>query len=192
MKVALDCDGVLADFVSAALDIVEEHTGVKRSPEEVTEHNIFKALGVPHLREKLYEKAKDPDWILGFKEFNGAFDFVEKLRMFSEVIIVTSPLKALGWVYGRTAWLHMMLGFADDEIVFASGKHHIKADVLVDDMVENCLKYAKHHPTSLVILWDAPYNRSVTSLPANVVRSSTWSHALELIQEKAKNIETSY
>jgi len=183
-RVLLDCDGVLADFCAASFALIEQHTGDRHLPEEVTQWDLFVAVGKPHLKPLMKETAAKSGWCLGFPIYPGAQDFVAKLQETCDVVIVTSPMTTPYWAYERTIWLEQHFSIPKGRIVHTEGKQYVKGDVLIDDADENCFKWHKEFPEALTLLWDAPYNRQVDLAGTGIVRVKSWSDAMANIEER--------
>ncbi len=163
MRILLDCDGVICNFVEEILNFDNhEHTY-----ESITDFNIFKAWNQPERWKDFTKYISEPGKVLGMKPFNGAVEFVNELRKFGEVIIATSPFKSPNWIPERLEWLEKHFGFKHDEVCVWSKKHLIRADVLIDDAFHNVLEF----PGKSLLL-NHPWNQAET-LPSNVIRC--WS-----------------
>lgn len=158
MRILLDCDGILADFVGATLDYLNMGPVVKGymlTPDQVDGCDIAKSLGLDDFDSgRLYSHWRSAGFASALKPYYGAKDFVRELRKRGDVVVVTTPLKdSLTWCWERTAWLSRHYGLTD--VVFTRDKSLVSGDVLIDD-----------HPTQLQnfpgrrILLDRPWNRS--------------------------------
>lgn len=154
MKLLIDVDGVLADFVG----------GVRRTlnlPADwaPTRFELQQDPLVGPRWKELCAAIAEPGWCLGLHEFADTYaDLCFKLITNGhEVQFVTSPWKSSPhWVAERTEWLQAFFG-PDARVVFTSEKHLVKGDWLIDDKPEHVDAFrATYRPASLVA---ASYNQ---------------------------------
>lgn len=179
MRILLDCDGVICNFVDKILEFDNhEHTY-----ESITDFNIFKAWGQVERWKDFTVWVSQPGKVLEMKPFNGAVEFVKELHKFGEVAIATIPFKSPNWIPERLEWLEVNFGFKTDDVCVWSKKHWIQADILIDDSLENALKFPKR-----VLLLDAPWNQE-DRLPSNVIRCFDYSTILNEVNYLSKTIK---
>ena len=181
MRVVLDVDGVLADFVHGALQVINRlHPhgpfGGYFVPSDVTQWEIEKLLP-EHLHAELFAAFCKPGFVADLPPYEGAISIVDHLRASGhDVVIATSPWKGSDhWIPERTAWLQRYWGAI--EIHHVHDKTGVRGDVFVDDKPAHVLAWAKANPTSKALLLDRPYNSADNMLdaPANVARiASLW------------------
>lgn len=188
--VLLDCDGVLADFVKSYLTWLNASAyarpGEPYRQDEVHEFDIGKALGLP-----------DNMWVefsawLNADETRLQFDVlgsstVEAVRLLKQncdVLCLTSPLSDCDlWVARRNTWLKQHFSIKKDDIFHGSRKELVRGDFLVDDRLDNILRWAEANPLSRGLLFDQPWNRNTGMLPQNVKRVYDWSEVIRAVQE---------
>ena len=182
--VFVDCDGVLADFTQVYLDWVRE-SKYARIPaftkEEITQFDIGKAFGFPDNVWKEFS-----DWLnknphkLDFEVLGDARYALGVLRSFCDVVCVTSPLTGCDlWVPRRNVWLEKKLGFSKDDIFHGSRKELLCGHVLVDDKVENVLRWADENKGGMGLLFDQPWNRMRVEFPLNAMKVFDWSGVIQ-------------
>lgn len=175
----LDCDGILADFVSAYLDLVHQHTGRRHSHADVTDFELSKCVVSKEEDNHIWQNLIDrPGWIAGMMDLPGASAAVEELRAIAKVGVLTSPHLGPFWMHERAQWL-LARGFKKRDIIFASDKSHVRGDVLIDDRKDNCVEWAKTNPGGLAILMDCPWNQG--SAP-HCLRARDWQEAVRLVR----------
>lgn len=182
-RILLDCDGILADFCTACFNLIEQHTGVKHTHDEVTQFDLFAALGRSNLKPLMKELSAQSGWCLGFPIYTGAQNFVRELEQIGEVVIVTSPMTTPFWVYEREIWLNQHFSIPKQRIVSTEGKHYVDGDVFIDDSDVHCVKWSAEHPSSLTILWDAPYNRHFNVDGTTIRRGLGQSDVIEIVRQ---------
>jgi 5'-nucleotidase len=173
-RILLDCDGVLADFCSLCFDFIEKNTGKRFKHEDVTQWDVFKALGVSHLENDFREYLAQGGMCSSINPFPEAIEAVKCLKNDYEVIMVTSPLHVSSWVVERTEWLKKHFEFKKEDIIFATKKECVSGDFIIDDHVENCLAWKEQHNNGIALLWDAPYNQTKLTNWSGVTRVHGW------------------
>lgn len=188
-RILLDCDGVIADFCSEALKIINRKTKRSRKdrfePHHVTQWDICQSIGMPELWPEVHKAARKKGFCSKIKPYSHAKHGVEKLRQLGEVFVVTSPISAPHWVHERTEWLKAHFEIPKSNVVHTDAKHVIVGNVLIDDKFENIESWVNHHDNGLGLLWDAPYNQSADwSVHCdNIVRVGNWDDAVSEILE---------
>jgi len=177
--VLLDCDGVLADFVSAALRIVKSLTGRYYSPETITTWEVFDSLPEDErVRSEVYRAMKAPGGCSNIPVYADALSGVKRLREIADVVAVTSPFKgSLTWAHEREVWLEKYFGISN--VIHARDKRRVHGDFFVDDKPEHIREWlaywATRDPNCVGILWQTP---RVDQLPHGV---STWDQVIEIV-----------
>lgn len=177
-RVLVDCDGVLADFTSAALDLIEERTGDRHTHDEVRKWNVFKAVDKLHLEHVLEDAVEREGFCLRLKPLPGAKTLMKTLEERYEVFIVTSPFLARNWVYERTRWLEGHFGIPAERVVHAKSKHVVYGDALIDDSGKNLRAWHSAWPEKLPILMDMPYNQGDTEFQ----RAKDWQDVIRFLK----------
>lgn len=155
MRVLLDVDGVLADFVGGCIDVLDGH--LKR--EDVTVWRFIE--GLPEGQRTLLEKVlKTPNFWETLACIPRAREGVKQLRENGfEIVFVTSPwVSCREWGYRRRRWLRTHFDASDKEIVFTCNKALIQGNFLIDDKIENVVEWQKANPFDCAMLYIQPYN----------------------------------
>lgn len=188
-RVLLDCDGVLSDFLTRALEVINTAGPHDFKHEHVTHFDICEGLGVPHLWENLREACGTPGFVMGLNVMPGAKEGVEKLQQHAEVFCVTSPMSVPNWALEREKWLEHHFDIKKSHVAQLESKHIIPGDYFVDDKIENIEIWAEHHPNSTAIIFDAPYNRNHRSKKLNVIRARDWVEVVGFIAPQEIKLE---
>jgi 5'(3')-deoxyribonucleotidase len=162
-KIWLDCDGVLCDFVSGYLDLLNVEisqkgggTGLIRENVKVWDLGVLSTpehtLAVWNMINTYYA------WVERLKEEPGSSVALQYLRSQWSVGCLTSPTFSGSWMHQRARWL-MARGFDSSDIIFAQDKSLVRGSVLVDDKPESCEAWQKQNPHGLAILFDQPWNQ---------------------------------
>lgn len=187
LKVLVDCDGVLADFLRALLEWVKETTGTQYYPFNVTNYDILESIGEGHLKQAMQTHAGNGGWCSSFKPIHGAKRALDILRLEHDVVCVTTQMSTPAWAFEREKWLEEHMGFKKDDIIFTKGKHHVPGDVFLDDSGENCIRWHEEHPNSVSVVWDTSYNQDAEpSYPTrNFKRVKNWHDFIALVGHQA-------
>lgn len=185
-RVLLDCDGVLADFIDVALDIVGVVTGRTYQPEQVTQWDFCAALGLTSDEAAIVKRSIGayPNLAAGLNLYPGVVDGVRALQEIAEVYIVTSPWNSNPtWCHDREAWLWKYFKIPSARVVHTSAKHLVVGDVLVDDKTSTLIDWQAAHPSKLAVQWSTPHNRSDGWDGAS---TSLWADLRELVCEEIR------
>jgi 5'(3')-deoxyribonucleotidase len=183
--VLVDCDGVLADFTQAALDLVFEETGERHRPEDIKTWEIFETIGVGNkdLQKRTYDKIKSKGQCFALSVYPEAQEGLKKLGEIAEVVIVTAPFYGSEtWVHERETWLEKHFKVDAHDIIHARKKYHVYGDFLIDDRAKHIRKWSRRWPGSHGLLWDGPGNRD-EDLP----RVKSWSEVYNKVDEVRRN-----
>ncbi len=98
--VTVDCDGVLADFNTAALTALNQHFGRQWTQDHITTWDICEALSVDqHVFDDL---CTVPEFCLNLVPLPGAVEFCERMREEYDLVCLTSAYEvAPTWTYER-------------------------------------------------------------------------------------------
>lgn len=178
--VLVDCDGPLADFISAALTIVYEETGKRWLPEQITTWEIFETINDKDLENKVYDKIKSRGGCIGISVMEGARVGLHSLQQIAEVVIVTSPFHGSEtWVYERELWLAKHFNIDHHDIIHARKKQHVAGDFLIDDHPKHIKAWGARWPEGQALLWDLPVNRGEDS--KGLTRVYSWADVYERV-----------
>lgn len=184
LRLLLDVDGVLANFVESYLDLVAIVTGRRYQPEQVTQFDIGGSLGLTPAESSEVKRllGESQGFCLALRMYEGAQDGVARLQQLADVYIVTSPWNSCPtWTHEREAWLKKHFKIPHSRITHTSAKYLCRGDVFVDDKVDAVIKWQSEHPTALGVVWDTPHNQLDSY---DGVRTSDWGMLARLIRER--------
>lgn len=179
-EVLVDCDGPLALFDQAMLDIVFDLTGRRYMLEDIKGWEIFESIEIdkPEVRKDAYNRIKAKGGCLGIPVNGGAQDGLKALQKKADVIICTSPFYGgETWVHEREMWLKEHFKIDGKEIIHARRKYHIAGDMLIDDKPEHLEKWSLRFPAGMPLLWSTTGNRGIEAFN----RVSTWGEVLAYV-----------
>lgn len=161
-RVLLDCDGVLADFTSAMLQLVNVFCATTFTPADVTEFDFAKALKLDRGHAAAVKSAigGSPMFAANLAVYPGAVEGVRKLREVAEVYIVTSPWNSNPtWTHDRETWLKRHFDIPHQRVIHTSAKHVCAGDVFVDDKTSTLVEWCEHQRAGIAVQWQTLHNR---------------------------------
>lgn len=149
MKIFVDLDGVLIDFVTVAMRMCGAYVPENEYPENCG-WDILKATNIIRDRKGLTPISKQYFWDgldYGFwrslKCYPGAREFVNTLESYGEVFFATSPTLSSECVAGKYDWVKDHFPDYRRKLIIATSKHVLadEESVLIDDRDRNCSKF---------------------------------------------------
>lgn len=134
MKVLVDCDGVLSDFVNYLLVqlAVNGLIALDVKAEDVTQYDLSKSLGVSW--DTINSFVRIPGYCASMPPYPEAKKWLADLREIADVTIVTAPYKgSRHWIGERIWWLTQEFDLTEHEICVWDQKHRIEGDLIIDD-----------------------------------------------------------
>lgn len=179
-RVLLDVDGVLADFVTPALEVVKRVTGQPVPTDATQEWDLFRSYP-KEVQDLFYAEFKKEGWCYGLAPYPGALQGVNALREVADVYFVTSPMHGPHWSDERARWLVDYFGAHRNHVVSTNAKYVCRGHVLVDDKTSHIVKWLSHHDDGIGIVWQQPYNEK-DELPSSAVRAKTWARVFDIVR----------
>jgi 5'(3')-deoxyribonucleotidase len=177
LPILLDCDGVLADFLTTVL----REAGIDRTTKEITDWDLRESLTADeHLR--VIRILSDSDDIARKMDvMPGAQAAVDEMRAAGfHIVVVTSPWDSnKTWEHQRRKWLATHFGVKSNNIVSTASKHLVDGAVLVDDKVQTVERWRSQRGRPAVLfrhpyapptkephidVWDADSVRTVVDM----------------------------
>jgi len=177
MTLAIDVDGVLADFCGAVNELIYNSSTCHPLPgweSWALEDNIPACCSV-HINAAM----RSAGWCAAIPAIAGACEAVrEAIDAGVSIILVTAPLDGSPyWMHERMQWVAAHIG-SDVPVIFAGGAHkqYIRCVGAVEDNERNL----RSMPAYFKYLIDRPYNRGATGggLRVDHVRDAIRSYAL--------------
>lgn len=186
LKIALDCDGVLANFTAGVLVLVEEVTGKRFESTDVTVFDFAKALGLSADDRARVMKviSSRRGFAASLPPYPEARQGVRRLRELGEVYCVTHPWESNPWWRAeRDSWLALHFGI--DVVHHDDDKTGYEADVFVDDKSSHVRDWLGRWPGRTSVFWRTPHNTS-EAVPAGAHSTSSWDALYEIARETAR------
>lgn len=157
---ALDCDGILSDWLGGCLDAVFEVTGKRYQRQEVSRWDPWLQFKLqPDQTAAVFAQVDTPGFCESLDVLPGAEEGFSALSKVADVLVVTTPwVTAPTWCFERSRWLSRKFGVLPGQIIHAAAKEYITADFFLDDNKANVTSWTEKqkHPG---YLYDATYNQ---------------------------------
>jgi 5'(3')-deoxyribonucleotidase len=158
--VLCDVDGILADFVAAAIAMIERRFAIHYTPEQVDMWDFASLPGFQAIKDEFWEMTQGVGFASSIPVFPGAVEGIERLRTIADVEFLTSPMHgSKTWVHERNEWLERYFDAHHKDVMHVHRKERVPGRVLIDDKIEHIANWESAHPNGLGLLWDRPYNR---------------------------------
>lgn len=188
LKLALDCDGVLGNFMSGALAVIEEVTGKKFTLGDVTDFDYIKSLGLTAREGSAVKKAIGDrrGFATGLAPYPDARQGVRRLRELGDVFCVTTPWKSNPWWRAeRESWLALHFGIDLVHHAEDDDKTGYEADVFVDDKAAHVRAWLAAWPGRTSVFWRTQHN-SGEAVPAGAHSINSWDVLYQVVLEVAR------
>jgi hypothetical protein len=185
IAIALGCGGVLGDYTTAILRVVEEVTGRRPELGRKSLPVTTKALGLSTEEEAAVKKALcRRGFVTSILPYPQARQGVRLLRGLGEVACVTTPWDGNPWWHDeRDAWLALHFGI--DHVHHISDKAVHEADVFVDDKSACVRAWLAAWPGRTAVLWRTPHNMEEPA-PLGAFSLNSWEALYQVALEVAR------
>lgn len=188
MKIGIDLDEVLADFLSTLIEFHNEKRGTSFKRNDFHSYRVYEVWGgtLEETIAEIYEfyETKFFDRV---KPMPGALESVNELSRNHELIVITSrqldiSQKTISWIEKYFSGRFSGIFFTNQNSL--SGKSLSKSSICrnseIEFMVEDYLDYASECARSVkkVLLYDSPWNKTA-DLPENIFRVYSWKDISE-------------
>ena len=158
LKILLDVDGPIADFVSAAVRVVNDLGGLSITPDDVTDWEVADFLP-EGLRQDFWDRVTAEGFCSDLEPVPGAVEAIGHLMANHDVYFVTSDMAtSKTWAWERREWLKNYLGVSSKRVVHAHAKYLVAGDVFVDDKPDHVESWRAQHLGGRALLWSMPHN----------------------------------
>ena len=181
MKIGVDIDGVIADFVTMFRKLVKKRYGVSLSESDIYAHDLFLVLGV---QEQEAKKLIRETLLTKLKLVPNAKKSLAHLSKYHKIFIITARPKDL--LEQTTRWLKSN-GISYHGIVQQDeGEKHesnLKLDVVIEDNLTEAIKWIGK--AKKVLLFDHPWNKSL-NVRNLITRVRDWEDIVRFIDNRSQ------
>ena len=132
VRIAVDMDEVIADFIAKQLRLFNEANGTTYSKEDLAGKKLREIH--PEQAENIRGMVSDDTYFSDLPVIEGAKEALEKLAEKHEIFITTAAMEFPTSFDAKYAWLKEHFGFIpESNYVFCGDKSIISADYLIDD-----------------------------------------------------------
>lgn len=177
MRIGVDIDGVVADFVTTFLLLVKKRYGLMLRQQDIYVHDLYLVLGIP--RDEAMDLIRETIRC-DLQPYPGAIRGLARLRRNHGVMLVTSRPRDMMDVTKR--WLSRRNIPHDRLLQFQEGSKHRSEypfDVFVDDHLREALALVGKVPH--IILFDRPWNRSF-NVAGHLKRAHSWGEIVSIVE----------
>ena len=188
MKIGIDLDEVLADFLSAFIRFHNEKHGTSFFREQFRSYHVHHIWGGTPDRtiREIYE-FYTTKYFDDIKPIPGSLENIDRLCKDHDLMVITSRQNDIS--QKTLDWINRFFGNKFSGVFFTNenslhGECENKSDICrnssVDFMVEDYMDYAEECARSVkkVFLLDSPWNRT-ENLPQNISRVYSWNEITE-------------
>jgi uncharacterized HAD superfamily protein len=176
MRIGVDIDGVVADFVRTFIPLVRERYGVALAEHDIYVHDLFLVLGItePEAMELIRAAiCSDLDLIHGAKEA------IDTLNQQHDVTLLTARPEDLlevtrQWLSKRGIRYRELLHLREGQ----KSAPQRAFDVVVDDHLREVIRFAGK--ARKIIVFDHPWNQSL-NVRGLFDRAYTWEDVLAMV-----------
>jgi hypothetical protein len=178
MKIVLDVDGVVTDFLKEAMQTLgmEELIDTCEGPEIVFIQAVINAIPVEE-QKKAIDRLDNTDFWIEMKPEPGAKEAIRFLREEGwEIHWVLQDARWTNWKKIRLDWLYTHFAALSNEVTFTREKFKVNGHIYIDDRPEFVEKWQEVHPHETALLYDRPYNQ-YCKIDKN--RRFAWNYAIQ-------------
>lgn len=183
MKIGIDLDDVLGQFIPALIEFHNNKYGTDIKFEKFNSYKFWEVWGgnMEEAIQKVYDFHKTP-YFKNIKTIDGAEEVLNRLKENNELYIVTSRQEDViketeEWVDKNFPKIFKKIYFTNQysRSGIETTKQKVCDDLDMDILIEDNLKYAEEcsRPDRKIFLFDKPWNQS-EKLPPNVKRIYSW------------------
>lgn len=177
MKICLDIDGVLVDFVGGAAKVLGY------DPKVVTCWDYYPLIGTTEDEFWRAIDAAGSDFWATLPEYPWCDQLVKSCDEVAPTILLTTPSKCPSSTHGKLRWMHGKFGSGFRDYLMGPKKEYCATPetVLIDDSDANCKKFREHGGRA--ILFPRPWNenRGISGNPMTYVESMLMFHAEDVV-----------
>jgi len=179
MKIGIDIDGVISNFVKNFIKIVKKEYFIDLREQDIYAHDLFLVLGITEEEAmKLIHKTLIEDLDL----ISGAKKSINQLKNKHEIYLLTA--RSDDFNSNTKNWLKRK-GIPYDELIHLDeGRKYqanLKLDIIVEDNLKDAIRWIDK--SNEVIIFDHPWNRSL-NVSKLFKRAFNWQEIVEIVHAR--------
>jgi 5'(3')-deoxyribonucleotidase len=159
-NILLDMDGVLSDFLSGALDILNEEYNKDYTVEDYVKYGKFSINEFYGISISEFWDTLSLEWFWeDLKPFEWTYKLYDGLCQLGDVTIVTSPSLDPNCAKEKLMWLRRCLGVKSTDVFIGSKKYLMAGNgILIDDYYSNVDKFKSNGGKAVLVPsnWNTP------------------------------------
>lgn len=184
LKIAVDIDGVVSDFVATFVYIVKEKYNIDLTPGDIYVHDLFLVLGVmeKEVKELVIEALHRP-----IIPIPGAVDTLQRICQKHEIHLITARPPSTLEITKR--WLSTYSIPYHSLVYLTEGNKHLAEqsfDIVIDDHLRELLSFSTK--VQHLVVFDHPWNQT-KNVRGLVRRVYSWKDIGDLIDKIASERE---
>ncbi|KPV63225.1 MAG: 5' nucleotidase, deoxy (Pyrimidine), cytosolic type C protein (NT5C) [Candidatus Bathyarchaeota archaeon BA2] len=181
MKIGIDIDGVISNFVKTFARIVKNKYEIALKEEEIFCHDLFQVLGIPEEEAKeLIRETLTQDLTLIPRARWG----INELKQEHEIYLISARFKDLTTITEN--WLKSKKIPYDKILYLDEGNKHqasLQLDVIIEDNLKDAIGWLGK--VKEILIFDHPWNRSL-DVKKSFHRVRNWSEIVEFVKLASK------
>jgi 5'(3')-deoxyribonucleotidase/uncharacterized protein with PQ loop repeat len=170
LRVAIDMDEVIADFIGKCLRELNEARGAELARQALEGRTLEEVLS-PEEMARIQELLRDPNFFRDLEVIQGSQEVVRELAEHYEVYIASAAMDVPASFAAKYAWLREHFPFIPpSHIVFCGDKSVLDVHYLIDDQPRH---FERFRGTGL--LFSTPHNRG----ESRFARVASWEEVRE-------------
>lgn len=177
---AVDCDGVIANFTTTTLHLLNRYKGSSHTEDEITQWDFIEQfLGE---EKKLFRKTLNSHELFSIiKPYKEAQEAIEELKEYARIYVVTSPMQEYHtWVRDRDEWLLNHFGIKRDNVIHTRAKYRVHSNFFVEDKPSTLKKWKKEWPKEVGVLFK--HNGNLTAKGNWDLHTNDWQKIIDRIK----------
>jgi 5'(3')-deoxyribonucleotidase len=170
-NLALDLDGVVADFPGKLLEIYNSRHEPALTLDDLDQYDL---RTLPEgIGDNLIGIFNEPGFFLSLNVYPKAIETVYRLLGKGYTIeVCTAPPHTRNplAVVEKLDWVAKTIPELDGHVTVTSNKFYMATNMLIDDHIDNIVAWCEAHPDGIGFLVNLHWNQNVTELPLNAVR----------------------
>jgi len=178
LRILLDMDGVMAQFIPGLLEKYNFLTSENVSEDDIRGYNVGDYVNDPVAVKRIKDSV---GFIRSLKPYDGALEAVQCLKdKGHDIVFVSCPTNCPTSAHEKREWLNYYFSKLWKKaplITTPPGmKYYVRGDVLVDDDVKNLQNL---HPTTKALLWHTKQNASAVGYE----RIYSFDHLIDWVEK---------